>query len=409
MIDVTETSPRRSPAPPDRLSSIEKIDLCRGLFAILVVVAHAADIAWAVHPGARGMYPPWLRDLLQFVVAAGIYWVIGFFVISGYCIQLSVGRSTRDGQFPLYRYLAARLTRILPLYYPALLFAVVAEWLIGSIRPDFWSNGVDGKALLAQVFVVQNMVQTFGSFAPSWSITNELFYYIYYGLLVSFALASGLRATWLGMSSCIAAALMAQAHYLGYYRSPFVYGIGQLFGMGTLWFLGALVAENRGRFGRSRAWRECSRAWPLAIACGIAMWYSRHVHLQFVSLVLGAAFALMLIRFVSTDDDRPREAGRRRASRFAAGLGLASYPMYLFHGPLLMLIGSALMRRGSVADWRITWLILVLAGVCSGVVMGYLVERPIMRWRAAFLRRLDTSKRPAIGGASPLGVMGIQQ
>ena len=77
------------------LSSNEKIDICRGLFAFLVVAAHAVDISWVIHPEVPGRFPGWLHDVLLYVVAAGVYWVIGFFVISGYCIQLSVERQIK--------------------------------------------------------------------------------------------------------------------------------------------------------------------------------------------------------------------------------------------------------------------------------------------------------------------------
>ena len=41
--------------------------------------------------------------------------------------------------------------------------------------------------------MIQNLTQTFGSYAPSWSITNEVFYYVFFGLL-TFAVAR--RSRW---------------------------------------------------------------------------------------------------------------------------------------------------------------------------------------------------------------------
>jgi peptidoglycan/LPS O-acetylase OafA/YrhL len=399
-----------SPPRPGRLSSSDRIDVCRGLFAFLVVAAHALDIAWSIHPEARTLYPSWLHDLLVYVVAAGVYWVIGFFVISGYCIQLSVARSTAGGSFPLASYLAARLSRILPLYYLALLLAVVVEWLIAPARPLFWYNGVDAGTLIAQLFMVQNLTQTFGSFAPSWSITNEMFYYVFYGLLVSASLRCGVRATWLGMSVCVVVALLAEGLYFGVERSPVILGPGLLFGLGTLWFLGALVAENRETLRRSRPARLGGRCWPLLLGSAIALWYSQRVHLQVVYVVLGAAFALMLVHFVASDDaSAPGDGSRRAAPRGVELLGLASYPTYVFHGPLLMLVGSAILRWGLLTDWRATWAALVLVGLSSGLALGYLAERPILRWRAGFLRRFGSSRSPSTGGRVDLGVVGIRQ
>ena len=86
-------------------------------------------------------------------------------------------------RFPIKVYLVARLSRILPLYYVALLFTMLVELLIAPGRPQAWPNGLNPSVLISQFFVVQNLIQTYGSFASSWSITNELIYYALYGLL----------------------------------------------------------------------------------------------------------------------------------------------------------------------------------------------------------------------------------
>lgn len=395
--------------PAAGLSTHAKIDVCRGLFAILVVAAHALDIAWTVHPEARWLYPSWLRDALQHVVAAGIHWVMGFFVISGYCIQLSVSKSTRDGWFPVGRYFRARFSRIIPLYYPALLFAVVVEVLIAPARPFYWYHGVDLPGLIAQLFIVQNLADTFGSFAPSWSITNEIVYYVLFGLLVAMGARLGARATVVGLVLCVVLAMTAQLHYFRIVRATFLVRLGQLFGLGMIWFLGALVAENAEAFRRSRAWRLASGFWPLALAAGMALWYRQLLHIQFVCLVVGAAFALMLIHFLSTEPANPRDRAGGPTHRLVEMLGLSSYPMYLFHGPLVMLIGSSVLRWRWTDDWRITWIVLFAAGVTSGLALGQLAEKPIMRWRNRWLGRATPAPRSPIGGAVPIGMMGVQQ
>ena len=97
-------------------------------------------------------------------------------------------------------------------------------------------------------------------------------------------------------------------------RSKYAVGVGLLFGQGTIWFLGALVADYRDVLRQSRAARwhlgfgGC--CWPAILD---VVW--QRVHLQVVYLVvLGLAFSLMLIRFVVTDlghvggtPRRPRE------------------------------------------------------------------------------------------------------
>ena len=104
----------------------------------------------------------------------------------------------------------------------------------------------------------------------------------------------------------------------------------------------------------------------------------------------GLAFALMLIRFLGADRAAagPSRSGSLapRTTAIIAGLGLASYPTYLFHGPIMMAVGSIMIRSAMVLDWRWTWLVLASSGIAFGIVGGYLVEAPIMTWRAGLLR-----------------------
>ena len=136
--------------------------------------------------------------------------------------------------------------------------------------------------------------------------------------------------------------------------------------------------------------------WPLVLILAMAMWYSQGIHLQVVYLVLGVAFTLMLMRFVVTEPRGAKPMDRGRAGALIRLLGLASYPTYLFHGPIVMLTGSLILRWNLVSDWRLTWMILTSVGIGSGILLGHFAERPIMAWRAGYLKRLRQS-RPGTG------------
>jgi peptidoglycan/LPS O-acetylase OafA/YrhL len=362
------------------------------VFAFLVVATHAVDVSWSLFPAARAQYPWWLPNFIQYVVASGLCWVIGFFAISGYCIQLSVSRAIDGATFPLWSYLAARLSRILPLYYLGLVCAVVIEWLIAADRPFCWPNGITLRTFLGQLIMIQNLTQTFGCYTASWSITNEMFYYIFYGALVCVALKRGARATVLGLAACLAVSLPSDLMYFLWSRSRFIASLGMLFALGTIWFLGALVAEKRDALRRSPWARACSPFWPVVVAAAVLAWFSQRVHLQFVLAVLGMGFPLMLVHFLVVEEAPARGQERRASTSIVEMLGLASYPTYLFHGPLLMLTGSLLARWKFMDDWILTWIILVFVGISSGIALGYLIERPIMNWRASFLLRFKSSR-----------------
>ncbi|MBX6312771.1 MAG: acyltransferase [Isosphaeraceae bacterium] len=373
------------------LSAAEKIDICRGLFAYLVVVAHAMELAWVVHPDVAPRMSPATLDLWKRTVGTGGYWVMGFFVLSGYCIQLSVGRLRAAGRFPLRYYLAARLSRILPLYYLALLFVVWTERLIAWDRPGYWPNGINGSVLIAQFLGLQGLTQTYGSFAPSWSITNELFYYLIYGLLVCLPLGKPDRPAWLGVALCVAVAGAMQAVYALGLRTPWVLAVGLLFGLGLNWFLGALVALHLEALRGSRAIRMLARAWPLGLVLAACLRFDEHI--QGLVLPCGLAFGLLLVRFGPCEEAGPATATWR--SSLARLLGLSSYPTYLFHGPVLMLAAAILMRWDLARDWRVTWGMLAASGIIAGLVLGVVAEAPLMTWRAYWLRRWKSGLRPS--------------
>lgn len=369
------------------LTCHDKIDICRGLFAFLVVNAHCLDIALVLHPHAVDGLPGPVRTFLYHVLAAGIHWVIGFFVISGYCIQLSIERRLGDGSFSLGDYIAARLSRILPLYYLALVSALITESLIRLSRPSYWSNGLDASTAIAQVFVVQNIIQTYGCFAPSWSITNEMFYYLFYGAIVYFSLRSGVSPSTLGLCVCLGltavfGSLFFSRYHVGLLRTPAL-----LFGLCVIWFLGVLVAEHRERLRGSRWAGDLSAAWPWVLALAILLWWSQRVHLQIVFPILGVAFALMLTRFLIVENRGDPQARPRWVDPLIKMLGLASYPTYLFHGPLVMLAASLVLRWGLFQHWWLTWIALTTLGIGGGILLGYIAERPIMKLRSKFLNR----------------------
>jgi peptidoglycan/LPS O-acetylase OafA/YrhL len=383
-------------APRPGLPAEVKIDLCRGIFAFLVVSAHAIDICRACHPDTFAALNPLLDQFIRFVPEDGFYWVMGFFVISGYCIHLSVDRLREAERFPLRTYLVARCSRILPLYYIALVFAIGAERLMADCRPFVLPNGVNPLVLLSQVFMLQNFTQTYGSFAASWSITNEFSYYLIYGVLACFALRRREWPAWIGMATCIAMASVMQVLYLTVARTPVVLSTGLLFGLGINWFMGVLVAVHGRSLVKSRAVRSASRCWFLILMSLPYLHVRWAMPNQAAFLASGVAFSMMLLRFLAADPADRRAPTPRWIASTAHVLGLASYPTYLFHCPVIMLIGSAALRWGILSDTWTMWALLTAVGIGSGILLGFVLERPIMAWRGAMLRRMKTASAPTL-------------
>jgi len=200
---------------------------------------------------------------------------------------------------------------------------------------------------------------------------------------------------------------VTQLLYRSGYRSSMILSTGLLFGLGFNWFLGALVAVHVDRLVRIPVVCLASRFWGLLLALTMVLWLSQRVHLEFVYLGAGIAFTLLLVRLLVVDARCDPETGRE-PDLFPALLGLASYPTYLFHGPILLLVGSAIKNWSAASPWWLVWLVGTSVAISSGVILGYLAERPIMAWRAGYLKRLKQSRMvPAHGGVAP--ILGIQQ
>ncbi|MBV8266574.1 MAG: acyltransferase [Planctomycetaceae bacterium] len=389
------------------LSANDRIDLCRGIFAFLVVIAHAFEVTCGIHDPSRQHVSRQALDLIWGTAGTGIFYVMGFFVISGYCIHLSVARLMEAERFPIKVYLVARLSRILPLYYAALLFTMIVELLIAPARPQAWPNGLNPSVLISQFFVVQNLTQTYGSFAPSWSITNELIYYAIYGLLACFAMKRIELPAKVGMIWCLGTAALMQTLYVTTARTPVILSLGMLSGLGINWFLGTLVAAHAESLKRSPTARVASRAWLPLLAVAVWWNYQGKLPQQGVFLISGLAFTLMLIRFLNAEGPGLPPVKPRWLEMSITWLGLSSYPTYLFHGPILMLVGSAILRWGLIPDWRATWAVLSVSGISWGIALGLLAERPIMDWRSVMLRRLKAAHQGS-PRKTPASVVSIQ-
>lgn len=394
-----------------RLSTHEKIDLCRGLFAFMVVIAHGLELTWSIRPDVPGRLHWLTARLLEFATGTGIYWVMGFFVISGYCIYLSAQRLIVGDCFPLRRYLLARATRIVPLYYIALAFTGFVEWSIATSRPTTWPNGLNSRTFLYQLLLIQNFTETYGCYAPSWSITNEVFYYLFYGLIVFGLVRTCKWPATIGMAICLTIGFASAILYRTGFRSTPMMHFGLLFGLGANWFLGALVAEHRDWLVRNQAVRVVARCWPLLLALVIGLWCTQRVHLEFIFAGSGVVFTLMLVQFLIVDASPEGHTGivLTPPSSIIETLGLCSYPTYLFHGPILMVAGSVILHWKLNLDWRLTWFLSTSIAIVTGIALGHLAERPILAWRSALLRRHESVRRPRQYGTVEGRVLGINR
>jgi peptidoglycan/LPS O-acetylase OafA/YrhL len=207
----------------------------------------------------------------------------------------------------------------------------------------------------------------------------------------------------------LALGISMQVIYRGGFHSHVVLSTGLLFGLGSNWFLGALVAEYGKTAVQRPAVRLAARCWPLLLAATMGIWFTQALRLEFIYLCSGVVFAFMLLHFQAQEMEHP-SAAKRRPRPWTILCGLASYPTYLFHAQILLIMGSAILQGNLASNWWMVWLVTTAITIPLGLVLGHLVERPIMSWRAGLLKQLKaTALSPAAREVGTTPALGVQQ
>lgn len=368
-----------------------RIDRLRGLLAIGVLLGHAIDLARLSTAASSG-------TLFSIAMATrpffGFVCVVGFIVLSGYCIARSTMRHFSPGE-----YIVKRATRIYPLLIVAVLLTALLEWAAyGSpYRPDMWVGGRDVRKFVAALLGFGGFKGMFGALAPSYTISFELMYYAIWGLAM-WAAGRGRRA--LLVSAAVCALLIVfgsrMRESLGWFAG-FVPIVGTALFPG--WLFGAALALFQAPLTRA------ARVIPLWAAWIAFIW----VHASLVDAfdlglvgssdydnaayysVLAGVFATIVATWMA----RPAPP----ASAADTWLGELSYPLFLVHGPVIIGVQFALNAWGVHLTFVANLAILLAGSFAVAMIVVVLVERPVMAWRRSFRPR-PTPAGPALAEAA---------
>lgn len=346
-----------------RLASIQRL---RGIAALLVVLVHAIDLADR-SPDAGALTPLWLINDL------GASGVDLFFVLSGFVMTLGLDRFTGPGGWR--RFLVARATRILPLFWLLNLLLIV---LIGKL-PE-WRSAVTALFVLP-VGDMHNFA--FPPLWVGWTLAFEAGFYLMVALAARSARPAFALLGLLGAASLAGAFLQPTWPVAQVLLNPIMLEFG----------LGVLICL---------AWRR-GLSVSLGSACIITgalllvsprLLMAEAVFSPEAGLVIdgtlslqrvlfwGVPWALILIGAIAGEDRPGRVDPLHR-------LGDASYSLYLSHALLVAIIEQPLAGLGAYP----TIVIVTVASVVLGVATHYWVERPLARWRPIEVRR--RALRPA--------------
>lgn len=347
----------------------EGADVLRGIVILAVFVYHATLRAWP--------WNGWWRDfhhtpgrMIGAIYPLSFGWagVALFFVLSGFCIQVSFLRAR---QFTWSHFFWQRFWRIYPAYLVALIAFAVCRSLDDATEPGI-------KMLLLHILLIQNLdPSTFlGINASFWSLGTEMQLYLLFpllrwmrercGMLACLWITFGLGLAW-GLTSVITRGL--PDHCINpAFTSPIMTWFD--------WTLGAYVAERvvEGK----PAFRN-----PLIWVTGLSsafVFSTLFKPLTMFSFSLAAALSAIALDWIIR-----KSLPENLFFKILAFVGVVSYSAYLWHQPLLELMPHWLDSHAYL------WPRLVTVGVvCMLSILSYLyLERPGIQFGKWLWKRLS--------------------
>jgi len=316
----------------------------------------------------------------------GLFWQVGayasepvivFFVLSGFVIAYV----TQERETSASAFTVARAARIYSVALPALLLTFLLDSAGRSIRPDLysatWGYFADGRLLqfASNLFFVQrlwflNIAP--GSDLPYWTLGNEVWYYITFGI----AFFAPNRWRLLGTLAALGVAGPIIA-----VRFP-------------IWLLGVVCYHicARAQFGRRIGATLCVGSMAIWVAYHVWSWRYGGLLNQVTFLgepglaedyMIGILFALHLVGFRAISPIFATVLGRFAGPiRWTAG---ATFSLYLFHLPVAQFLITQVPWPPSAVLTRIT----VYGGTLLAIfALAEVTERRKDLWRRAFAKLL---------------------
>jgi peptidoglycan/LPS O-acetylase OafA/YrhL len=315
------------------------------------------------------------------VMPGGFVGVDVFFVISGFLITGIVARELGEARFNLFNFYVRRIRRIFPALLVVLAASLVLGWLF--LLPALYAQlGVDTFASAGFLANIALLLQS-GYFDVAsarkpllhlWSLGIEEQFYLAWPLILTWAALRKMSiiavATTLGIASFILNVALIGSQPAAAFYLPFTRAFELL--------LGAVLACSWDRVNQSRRTSDV-RAWAgvATIAAGAGLLDSHSAFPGWWALLPVAGTAMLLAS--------PQAWICRvvLASPPLVWIGLISYPLYLWHWPLLV-FGAAIKFQSLTLIER--ELILLLSTVLAWATYAF-IEKPI-RFGAPSPRKL---------------------
>jgi peptidoglycan/LPS O-acetylase OafA/YrhL len=319
------------------------------------------------------------------VFRSGYVGVSFFFVLSGFVLAHSYGQRIASGALGFGRYVLLRLARLTPLH-----FATAIPFIALALhRSEFHPLTALLNLLYLQSWVPDSTVY-FSLNKPSWSLSDEMFFYVCFFPLVFVPVR---RLARLGLALLVVVVLAAtyvETQLPGRIlagENSFGHWLFDVFpGFRLLEFIVGMLLHA--------AWtrRVALPAWTVPLAWVVLFAAMALADRVPESFRLSLYFLPCIVLFFYSHLDVANASSRFFASRPLVLLGNASFAFYLVHQPLIGILTRVLAGRG-LGNGMFCAIALAVATTLS--IVTYLVyERPAERYLKSRI-----GQRPSVTGA----------
>ena len=364
-------SQRRTPA---RTGYVPAIDGLRGIAVLMVVVFHVQLLGGGGKPSLIG----------------GFIGVDVFFAISGFLITgLLLEEFSRHGDVSLWRFYARRALRLGPALVVVIVATLIATWaVLGSpqYQPTTLAAGFVANWSRAIGFggVPDSPLGRMGWLSHTWSLSIEEQFYLFWPALMLLALRFRSRLPLLGLAVAIAlGAWLLRIGLLDHGSSPDRVYNGTDTRADAL-MVGCIlaIALSKGWLpAAGRAAREFQAGLvPLCAAVLIVIAFRAHYNeatmLKLGYITVSLCSAVLIWGVVAVPKSR---AARWLGTPGLVWVGRISYPIYLWHFPVIVFFGAE--------GWLgVVWPIAVPLTIALAWATYALVERPALGMRRRLRR-----------------------
>jgi peptidoglycan/LPS O-acetylase OafA/YrhL len=341
-------------------------------------------------PLVRGTDQPFLNWLGKYVLLEGYWGVAFFFILSGFILTIAY-QNRLESKKDICTFWIARLARIYPLH---LLTLVLAAFTINTAP---FGIATFSNLLLLQSFIPSS-VYYFAYNAPSWSLSNEAFFYLLFPLLLPISrrlrlhiLGSWLIALWLlsGITALLLSPSYTWQHWVSY-----ILPTTRLIEFGAGIFIGLLFL----RFGEG--WRTRVQQHTLLECLAVLLFVIIFALHSFIPQGLRYAFYYMpvftIIVFVFAFQGG--KLSHLLSHHLLVFLGEISFSFYMIHYLVIARLSGVLRRLplAPIAEDSVLFAIVALAVSVAASIMLYkcfeLPTRRLVRTAGSYLLERNVLK-----------------